>query len=303
MSRDGDAEERGRELAGSARVVFCGIVRDCRRNLERNLARVESLRGSFASLRIVLVENDSKDGTKEVLRQLAERDPSALVEMEDHGTVTLPKKMKSGVLPSYSDYRISKMAAYRNRYLEIIEKDIGHDNLDWVVMLDWDIEGFSSAGFFDTLGRKEEWKVATANGRKKTGWTGSAYYDSYAVRLEGATGPCTMGEMAAQRRELSRLEPGDPLLVVESAFNGMGIYPAEFLAGLRYRVAPNDDREVEVWCEHVTFHRDLAQRGCKPVVVNPRLRIDYNTRPGALWTSLKGALRPLVRPFRSLPET
>lgn len=298
-----DAEERGRALAKSSRVVFCGIVRDCRRNLARNLDRVESLRDSFASLRIVLVENDSKDGTKSVLRQLLQRDPSAIVEMDDHGIVTLPKKMKSGVLPSYSEYRISKMAAYRNRYLEIIEEQIGHDQLDWIVMLDWDIESFSSEGLFDTLGRTEAWQVATANGRKKTGWAGSAYYDSYAVRLEGATGACSMRGMADQRRKLSQLGPADPLLVVESAFNGMGIYPAAPLAGLRYRVVPNQDPEVEVWCEHVTFHRDLAERGCRPVVINPRLKIDYNTRFAALWTSLRGLIRPLIRPFRRLPET
>lgn len=260
------------------RVVFCGIVRDCERNLRRNLDKVEAFRSRFGSVQIVLVENDSRDGTKEVLRDLAKRDESAIVEMADYGTVTLPKRLKSHVNPSFSEHRISKMTRYRNRYLELIEDQIGYSNIDWVVMLDWDVLDFSVEGLFDSLRRSEEWDVATANGRSKVGFFGDVYYDAFAYRPLGLKGPCTEKSIFEGRVELKTKLDGADLIPVESGFNGMAVYRAGMLEGMRYRTEFNDDPRVEVWCEHVVFHRDLAAKGHDRIVINPVMKVSYISR-------------------------
>jgi len=277
-----------------SRIAVCGIVRDCARNLRRNLERVESLRGSFRELRIVIAENDSKDGTKAVLRDLQRRDESAIVEIADHGTVTLPRRLASGVNPSFSHHRISKMAAYRNRYLELASTHIGFSRLDWVVMLDWDVEWFRPEGILRTLAKSAAWDVATANGRCKTGWRGDIYYDCYAFRALGAEGPCTETSIRSVPGTMPAMQPGGALIPVESAFNGLAVYRAAALEGVRYRSLPNDDPRVEAWCEHVTFHRDLARRGYDRVVIDPDLEVVYNTRADAVRMAAKRLARRLV---------
>jgi len=287
---------------GNRNVVFCGIVRDCDLNLQRNLDRVESLRPLFNSLRIVLVENDSKDGTKKTLKRLEERDSTAIVEMNDFGTVTLPKRLESSVNPSFSHYRIEKMVRYRNRYLDLIEEKIGYDNIDWVVMLDWDVYGFSIEGFFDTLRKSGEWDVATANGRCKTGIYGDVYYDAFAYRPKGLEGPCTEESIFGGRKAVDSQLVGKNLHLVESAFNGLGIYQAKSLEGVSYRVEANDDPRVEVWCEHVVFHRDLAKRGFERVVIDPNLIVKYNTRRDSVKIFARGILSGFVKFFRTNAE-
>jgi len=275
-------------------VVFCGIVRDCGKNLSRNLARVQERCADFSSLRFVLIENDSRDNTKDVLRQLQAKDPTAIVEICDYGTVTLPKKMESGVNPSFSNHRISKLAAYRNRYLDLIEKELTSDPPDWVIMVDWDIEWFSVDGILSRLADDGSWGVATANGRFKIGLFGDCYYDAFAYRALGQSGPCTEESVLKGRRELNRILPEQELLEVESAFNALAIYRSKDLQGLRYRAVANDDPRVEVWCEHVTFHRDLVAKGAKRVVIDPLLRATYNTRLSAIKTWLLHPLRTVL---------
>ena len=58
---------RGKELMKNSTVVFCSLVRDCENSLKQNIPKVEELRSSFRASHVVLVENDSKDRTKEVL--------------------------------------------------------------------------------------------------------------------------------------------------------------------------------------------------------------------------------------------
>ncbi len=288
------------EVSKKPSVVFCGIVRDCGKNLERNLERVNAMRSHFSSLRYVLVENDSKDHTKDVLRGLQKRDPSAIVEICDYGTITLPKKLKSGINPSFSEHRISKLSSYRNRYLELIESKIGFDETDWVIMVDWDIEWFSVDSILRRLEGMGEWGAVTANGRFKMGLMGDSYYDAFAYRALGQAGPCTEQSILAGRKELDETLCGDELLAVESAFNALAIYRSKDLKGLRYRAEPNDDPRVEVWCEHVAFHRDFVEQGAGRVAIDPQLKALYNTRLAAIRSWFESPLRLLLYRVKSL---
>ena len=279
------------------RVVFCGIVRDCAKNLGGNLKLVESLRDSFASLRIVLVENDSQDTTKQVLADLANRDPSAIVESKNFNTVTLPKKLESGVNPSFSRHRIEKLSVYRNRYLELIESEIGFDNLDYVVMLDWDVHSFSICGFFNSLDQHQAWDVATANGRWKIGLSKDVYYDVFAYAAIGMDGPCTEKSIFEGREALAGISNESELVEVQSGFSALAIYKSSVMHGLKYRAQENEDERVEVWCEHVTLHRDLAEKGGVRIVINQRMTVVYNTRIQAI---IKAIREIFARRYRKL---
>ena len=52
-------------------IVFGLLARDCRDNLERNIVRVLEAGSFFSDYRVVVYENDSKDGTDDLIRKWA----------------------------------------------------------------------------------------------------------------------------------------------------------------------------------------------------------------------------------------
>ena len=48
-------------------VVICALARDCSGALANNIPRIQELREFFADSEVIVIENDSKDNTKEVL--------------------------------------------------------------------------------------------------------------------------------------------------------------------------------------------------------------------------------------------
>ena len=55
----------------TARVVFACLVRDAEAYLERNLLSIVDLGRSFAEFKLLYVENDSTDGTRDILARLS----------------------------------------------------------------------------------------------------------------------------------------------------------------------------------------------------------------------------------------
>jgi hypothetical protein len=91
---------------------------------------------------------------------------------------------------------------------------------------------------------------------------GYGYYDPIAFRE--ATWERRASD-AAIRYRLAGLRRGDDPLPVKSAFAGLAVYRGEGVRGLRYDEATRD-------CEHVSFHRALAERGGQ-LVLNPSLML------------------------------
>ena len=50
-------------------IIVCSIVRNAEKGLRRNVPVVKALCRRFGDYRVVVYENDSTDGTKEVLRE------------------------------------------------------------------------------------------------------------------------------------------------------------------------------------------------------------------------------------------
>src|SRR5438128_5268732 len=94
-------------------VCICALVRDCAPALERNLPWLDTLCTQFRSAQVVIFENDSRDGSKEMLTSWAAGKAGVTVFLENFGTKTVPATVSSGANPSYSRSRIDKMAKYR----------------------------------------------------------------------------------------------------------------------------------------------------------------------------------------------
>lgn len=275
-------------------IVFCGTVRDCAKNLARNISCISSIENKFQNVYYALIENDSRDSTKEVLRKLKRENSKAFIKIFDDNTTTVPKKMESGINPSFSEHRISKMIRYRNMYLDLIENEIGYDNLDYVCMIDWDLNRINPQDILKGLLKSDSWDVLCANGRQKIGLTRNVYYDLYALELKNESYPLSEAQIFSKRETIqSNLDRGQPV-EVNSCFCGLGLYHASQLKGLYYKIVKNDNERVEVLCEHVSLHRELIQKGHSRIQIDPDMVVIYNTRFTALCRLAKKVIKKTI---------
>lgn len=285
----------GEKVMGHSSCAICCMVRDCRKPFERNLKFINRLRACFAESYLIIIENDSIDGTKELVKSLEGDDQNVFVDSFDTGSITLPKKVASGVNPSFSRHRVQKMADYRNRYLKLLNEKIGIDNVDWVLMLDPDVHEISLDGIKHSFGTEDKWDIVHANGRMKYGFFTDAYYDAYAFAEWGDETVLTEKKIVLNRAKLKSVSIGMPLLPVRSGFNALAIYRSKALKGTMYTCESNDDERVEVLCEHISFHDAIRRTGYTRQFLNPNMIIHYNTRCWSLFVWFKGTLSRLLR--------
>ena len=131
-------------------VCVAALARDCAPALRANLPFVDALCGRFKRANVVVVENDSKDATKDVLRSWAAERPHITLILEDYGTVTVPSVTSGPVIPWFSRFRIEKLAAYRNRYLDHAAAIPG---LDYLIAIDLDLYAFDLDGIAHAFGQ------------------------------------------------------------------------------------------------------------------------------------------------------
>ena len=240
--------------AATASSVAIGVLIHNRIDLARILrAKLEALAGVFGNARIYVMGEDSTDGTEGVVQRWRQASP---------------EMVRSVAAVDTAERGVARIAALRNGLLESIESE---GSVDFLAMLDGDLEGPISldgiAHSFGSMAQDESISAVAAFGvnnwiglDKSLPFVGYTYYDPLAFR---ETSWERTDSDPAVRWRLGRLRRGDPLLPVKSAFAGLAIYRADAVASLRYETG---DQE----CEHVGFHRALADRGGS-LCINPSM--------------------------------
>lgn len=255
----------------NCRSVIIGLLaRDCKESVERNIPRIEKLCSYFADYHVVAVENDSTDGTQQVLQDWAEKNDKVILDsFSDHSQ----RRMDSG------PERISHMVFLRNRILDHI-KNLSAPDL--VVMMDVDIYDFDVVGIIAGITHApEDWGGIFANGRSMLPNQKylNAQYDQFAFmacdeELSDMTyGIYTTRSLNRRGRLLNREVQACDYYPVKSAFGGIGIYRYKTISHLQYRTVMIDDRHHKAYCEHLPLHLDIIQQGyknyiCRSMVVN-----------------------------------
>lgn len=248
------ARAAGYDVARRSSLAI-GVLIHNRIDLARLLEkRLEAIAELFRDARIYIISADSTDGTEEVMRQWQESAPARVVDVPPVKT---------------AERGIARIAALRNALLEAIEADAP---TDLVMMIDGDLEGPVSldgiAHSLALMGASDRIAGVAAFGVNNYGvgldncfpFFGYTYYDPLAFRE--SRWERTRSD-AAIRWRLGRVRRGDPLLEVKSGFAGMAMYRASGIRGLRYE---EGDQE----CEHIGFHRALAERG-GTLCINPAM--------------------------------
>ncbi|HEY4232030.1 MAG TPA: hypothetical protein VGM76_01260 [Lacipirellulaceae bacterium] len=250
--------ERGRERMRKSRVIFAGLVRNAIDVLPLTIERIERLANGFADHRIVVYENDSTDGTQELLTAWAAAMPKVSVVSESLGAPLNPNTRSSS--------RADRMAACRNRYHALIAKRFA--GFDCVIVLDMDVPGgWSEDGIANTFGC-DNWDFVGSNGiilqRVHLRFNTYLHYDAWAYRQYGSYEP-----MPAPIVNNFGWQRGEPLVSVFSCFGGIGIYRMPAFLSAQY--AGSD-------CEHVALHRGMRDAGYGRQFLNPSQLVFYGRK-------------------------
>ena len=265
-------------------IAICGLVRDCRQAVARNWQALQKLQTADTQISWVFVENDSVDGSREWLEELATKHPNVTILGKDLGELTIPASAEGRVMPGFSIRRISKMAFFRNLYLDHLKQQIGLENLDAVVVVDYDVYYLSIGHLKQCIEQIKPGKVITALGSAYRRMFSTHFYDCYAYRKHGNHLPQTYFEIDSQRCSLwHKFRSIKAPFQVDSNFNGCAVYPAAAFANSKYVVLPNNDPEVECYVEHVGLHAQMRADGIQ-IWLDPMLQVIYET-PCSYWFS------------------
>lgn len=277
---------RGYEHMKNSNIAICGTVRDCANSLSNNIFVIEQLRSKFQNSVVIIIENDSIDNTKQVLDQWSKTSRNVVIECQDFGIQTI-KVVGGKVDRSFSRHRIEQMCKHRQRYMNRLALE---KNLDYVMVVDLDLESINIDGIANSFGQALDWDAITANGvsakrRLKDSYQGHVYFDTYALRHIGDSKPRTRSAIMDDQILMQGMEKGAPLLAVASAFGGLAIYRYPALMSANYCVLDNADPEVEVLCEHIGLHKQMAENGHRNIYINPSMLVlyeSYRTRAKAV---------------------
>ncbi len=265
-----------------SRVAVCSIVRDCEKNLKRNIRVIEKLRTLFRASTVIVFENDSVDGTKAVLSDWARTSPNVHIDSRDLHVRTIPTGTAGSSVNKYFSFsRISKLSEFRNQYLQKLTQ-IG-DEPDYVIVVDLDISKIFIEGILHSFSLADRWDVICANGYSYSPSLKRRYHDAYALtELGQEEQPQTEASIAGVRKEWGALRPGMPLIPVYSAFGGLSIYRYQALANTKYYAPENSDPRVQVRCEHYALCRQIRNNGFSRIYVNPGMEVKYQSIDYAL---------------------
>lgn len=277
----------------SQRVVVCGLLRDKEGQvayLQTALPRLTSL---FAEWAVVVVENNSTDNTRDRLLTWQQHDPTHVHVLgaspttpATDNTTERAATMSRTVRHDYTEWRIRKMAALRNTYLEYVSSHAVLGTYELLIVMDLDLQSFvyidgllSTAHYLHT---QPTIAAIAANGLQLTTAPltasllyGFEYQDPYAHEDERNKGKDVSQRLDNVRSKfVNRYVYGSGLWPVRSAFGGLVVYRMERVRGKRYGVTYSDNGRY-VLCEHVSLHRQLTlvndTSGGSSMYLNPSL--------------------------------
>lgn len=260
----------GKEYCKRKKVIITALVRDVGKKLPEIEKKAIAVSKLFNDYRIIIVENDSSDNTREYLLSWSKKDPKVIILGCGINVKKCEIKLEKTEGHSVNRKRIEKMVYLRNIYLDFIKKNYSH--FDYVLM--WDLDSISmiyldgihnSFGYFAT-----DNNIATicANGIYRWGFM-TLYYDTYATLSKNEKFHIDSKLSHDIRKGLweHRYYRGEPLQEVDSCFSGFTIYRMENLLGkeIYYDMSPMENIE----CEHVRLNMKIkGKKYINPSMIN-----------------------------------
>lgn len=247
---------------GNSNFLIVGLARDCETKIEATCDVLFNAFAGSATLRFLIIESDSSDQTLEKLKRLMSK-----YDIEYKSLGQLRKKHPK---------RTERMAICRNEYLKEIRENPIYQDIDYVVVADFDGVnlGLTQEAVATCWEMPVKWDACFAN-------QNAPYYDIWALRHDlWCSIDCFEQERFLKEHgvdhflsryisvlsKMIRISEYDEPIKVQSAFGGLGIYKKEKILNGEYRGIDPYGREV---CEHVPLHLDFFKNA--HLYINPRL--------------------------------
>jgi hypothetical protein len=233
------------------KVLICGVCKNTEQGFANAMTSAEKVGSEFLDYRVIIYENDSKDQTKELFQDWAQKNPKVIFISEN-----LTKKQICKELTTGRENRTECIARARNIVLDVILKP-EFDDYKYIIWADLDLSlPWDVTGIVDTiLHPEQEWDAVLANG----------YYDVFALRSpQFPIGLELLGKPYWDRineiRSRFVIDPQGPWIPVYSAFGGMGIYKRDAIQGCRYSGVVTKDLEKAVisWLEKAKNDEEIC---------------------------------------------
>ncbi len=247
-------------MIDSYRQIF---IATCARNIAPNIKQLSMLLNHFkrwtSGVQLIVVESDSSDETLKLLNDLAARHTALHV-------------ISLGSLQSTIPSRTQRIAHCRNTYLSFIASEMVDP--DRSISIFFDSDGILNQNFIKSFSSYISSSLSRLSGYKWcscSGVTSPFYYDIYALRasywsstdclalMNSLIDDCCFEKELAYRisirmRQLCLTE-ATKLIAVQSAFNGLCMYPGSVIKDSYYSGLDSDENDI---CEHVPFNLRIS---------------------------------------------
>lgn len=263
--------KKGLSHAKNKKIVIAGLLRDVARRIPEIKKKTKALANLFQDYRILIVENDSQDSTRELLLEWAREDPKVIILGCGRNVKTCSLNKGRSKTRGHSVYRsrIEKMAFLRNIYLSEVTSNFS--DFDYLAVWDLDIVGTvyldGVAHSLSVLEEEPDTSAICAYGIYTWG-PFKLYYDTYATLESGDNFHIQNKLIHDLRKGLSfQYSRGDPPKEVISCFSGFTIYKIPEVIKSKYGTTPPEDPSKNLECEHVFLHRRLPGK----IKMNPNM--------------------------------
>ena len=262
-------------VKNASKVAISFRARGCENSLHGFLTEIERLRSFFLSSQVYILENGSKDSTKDILKKYQASSASVILNTIDD--------TEFDILP-----RIEKMAKLRNAILDMVRNS--YFLPDYYIVIDGDLD-FDAVSVIQAIqNAPDDWSALFANGRYflKVGnlRIPVLYYDLFAYlpfeNIAGKGDCLTKREMIELRKAIQKGLRTSNYLKCRSAFGGVGVYRYDCIGNSRYSVEKNTrSLEFEHLCEHIPFNREISKKG--ELLICRDMKVYYEQIPLKTW--------------------
>lgn len=251
---DSSVLAKGADEMKKHKVVFAGITRNNAPDLAITIKTIEYIGSFFSDYRVIIFENDSDDGTKQILANWKMNNPRINIISENYSIQKRPSN--------------KFLAAARNKYIKALE-DRQYAEFDMAVFIDMDMAfGIDVRGIQDSFAKIDAWDAVCSNGIfKSTGEMWDAFAFRNAEFPHDTRVPGYWDQLLPKIQKVHSV--GSDLTPVHSCFGGLAIYKKASIANCEYDSIDED-------CEHIAFHKCATTKNKMRMFLNPNQVIRYS---------------------------
>ena len=269
--------KEGKENVKDKKIVMGFLLKNSFVHISSMQEKIKKIGKHFKDYKVVLFENDSSDGTRDILNDWSSNDNHIdIIKCCHLGNceckLNWQDPKSKGVI---TNFRIDKMRFMREEMLKHVKKN--YNDYDYYMIMDFDISGSMYIdGFFTSFQNNKDWDMVFGNGINSTPipfFHNELYlYDIMAyVPIEQKTIPNSQNSFQnvknffTENKKLKKIWKSYKWKKSKSGFNGICIYKMNSILNSSYI------NSKKFYCEHIDLNNNMIENGHDKIFYNPAM--------------------------------